>query len=138
MSTKKIARDTLEIFRQLYLADYSIERVELIDNYGANDEASMTANNTSAFCFRTIRNSKTLSNHALGLAIDINPLYNPYVRGNYVEPAAGRPYADRTAENPYKLDKNDLCVRLFTEHGFTWGGAWNGSTKDYQHFDMRG
>lgn len=136
---KAIAQDLLEIFRQLYEARYPIERMVLIDEYGAEDEASMTANNTSCFNFRRVSGSRFLSRHSTGRAIDINPLYNPCVRtradgSRHVEPAAGRPYADRTRAFSYKIDRRDLCYRLFTEHGFRWGGDWR-STKDYQHFE---
>ena len=82
----------------------------------------------------------SLSKHALGCAIDINPFYNPYVVYNhgadgetYISPAGSEIYADRSREFPYKIDENDLCCRLFKEHGFIWGGNWN-SCKDYQHF----
>ena len=98
----------------------------------------MTDNNTSCFNYRVVDGTKSLSRHALGLAIDINPLYNPYIRydkkgGQTVSPVEGEAYADRTVSFPYKIDPDDLCYRLFTEHGFTWGGNWN-SSKDYQHF----
>lgn len=136
---KAIAKDIVEIFSELYNAGYPIERMELIDEYDANDTASMEANNSSAFNFRTITGQKRLSKHATGMAIDINTLYNPYVkrRANgtlFVSPESGRPYTDRSAEFPYKIISDDLAVRLFKAHGFTWGGDWN-SLKDYQHFE---
>ncbi len=135
---KKIATDLLDIFRKLYEARYPIEKIALIDDYDADDERSMTANNTSCFCFRPISGSKRLSKHAQGLAIDINPLYNPCVKTKdgktVVQPAAGKRYADRSKKSPYKLKRGDLCHRLFIEHGFRWGGDWN-SLKDYQHFE---
>ena len=135
---KTIAPDLLNIFRRLYEARYPIERMKLIDDYDADDERSMTANNTSCFCFRPISGSKRLSKHAQGLAIDINPLYNPCVKTKdgktVVQPAAGKRYADRSKKSPYKLKRGDLCHRLFMEHGFRWGGDWN-SLKDYQHFE---
>ena len=136
---KKIAHDLIDIFRQLHAAHYPIERVALIDDYGADDEQSMTANNTSCFCFRAVAGSKKLSKHALGLAVDINPLYNPCVRRKsdgsmLVQPAAGKRYCNRNGQFPYKIVRGDLCHRLFLEHGFTWGGAWR-SLKDYQHFE---
>lgn len=136
---KKIAADLIDIFRQLHAARYPIERVSLIDDYGADDERSMTANNTSCFCFRVVEGSKKLSKHALGLAIDINPLYNPCVRRKndgsvLVQPAAGKRYTNRKRQFTYKIVEGDLCHRLFLEHGFTWGGAWR-SLKDYQHFE---
>lgn len=136
---KAIAQDLVEIFRQLYEAKYPIERMVLVDNYDAQDEPSMTANNTSCFNFRFISGTTKLSNHSQGRAIDINTLYNPYVKNRadgtiYVEPEAGRPYADRTKDFDYKIDHDDLCYKLFMEHGFEWGGDWK-SVKDYQHFE---
>ncbi len=132
-----IAADLLEIFYELYLHEYQLERVTLIENYGGDDELSMADNNTSCFNYRVVAGSKKLSQHAYGLAIDINPFYNPYVTypngGVNVAPAGSEAYADRSASFPYKIDENDLCYKLFKDHGFTWGGAWN-SSKDYQHF----
>lgn len=133
-----IAEDLVEIFYDLYASEYQIEKVILIENYNGDDTASMADNNTSCFNYRMVDGTKSLSRHALGLAIDINPLYNPYIRydkksGQTVSPVEGEAYADRTVSFPYKIDPDDLCYRLFTEHGFTWGGNWN-SSKDYQHF----
>lgn len=133
-----IAEDLLEIFYDLYASEYQIEKVTLIENYNGDDTASMADNNTSCFNYRMVDGTKSLSKHALGLAVDINPLYNPYIRydkkgGQTVSPVEGEAYADRTVSFPYKIDPDDLCYRLFTEHGFTWGGNWN-SSKDYQHF----
>lgn len=133
-----IADDLVEIFYDLYASEYQIEKVTLIENYNGDDTASMADNNTSCFNYRVVDGTKSLSRHALGLAIDINPLYNPYIRydkkgGQTVSPVEGEAYADRTVSFPYKIDPDDLCYRLFTEHGFTWGGNWN-SSKDYQHF----
>ena len=134
-----IAQDLLEIFEELYINNYPIERMELIDVYDADDETSMTANNSSCFNYRCISHTTRISKHGLGIAVDINPLYNPYTKEvdgtRIVEPAAGAPYLDREADFPYKIDENDLCYKLFTEHGFIWGGSWN-SVKDYQHFEL--
>ncbi len=133
-----IAQDLVEIFYELYRNEYQLEQVLLIEEYDGDDTASMEANNTSCFNYRLVDGSTSLSKHAYGLAIDVNPLYNPYITYNrdgtqHVSPASAQPYADRTAGFPYKIDQDDLCYRLFTEHGFTWGGNWN-SSKDYQHF----
>lgn len=135
---KAIAQDLVEIFYELYKAEYQIEKIRLIDEYGGDDNLSMEDNNTSCFNYRVVEGSTKLSKHAYGLAIDINPFYNPYVRYNkdgslHIDPASSEPYADRHASFPYKIDENDLCLKLFKEHGFTWGGDWN-SMKDYQHF----
>lgn len=134
-----IAQDLLEIFEELYLNNYPIESMVLVDDYDADDETSMTANNSSCFNYRCISHTTTISKHGLGIAVDINPLYNPYTKivngTRTVEPAAGAPYLDRDADFPYKIDENDLCYKLFIEHGFEWGGSWTNS-KDYQHFEM--
>lgn len=131
---KAIAQDLADIFRQLFQARYPIASVRLIDDFDADDERSMTANNTSCFCYRPVSGTQRLSRHALGMAIDINPLYNPYVRGQRVQPKQGRPYADRSRRFDYKIERGDLLWRLFTEHGFRWGGSWR-TLKDWQHFE---
>ena len=137
-----IAEDLTEIFHELYKADYRIERIKLIDEYNADDNLSMEDNNTSSFCYRVVENTTRLSNHAYGMAIDINPFYNPYVvynsEGTSITPVGSEIYADRSdaVMNPYRIDKNDLAYKLFKEHGFTWGGDWN-SCKDYQHFEKK-
>lgn len=139
---KAIAQDMVEIFYELYENQYQIERIRLIDEYDGDDTLSMMDNNTSCFNYRVVDGTTNLSKHALGCAIDINPFYNPYVVFNkdgsgetYISPKGSELYADRSANFPYKIDENDLCYKLFTEHGFTWGGNWN-SCKDYQHFQI--
>ncbi len=133
---KAIAKDLLYIFRQLYQEEYPIEKVLLVDEYGGDDEMSMEDNNSSCFNFRPVAGTGHLSQHAYGRAIDINPLYNPYITSDGFVPVNAGDYVDRSAQNPYKIDKNDLCYQLFDERGFTWGGSWN-SVKDYQHFQKK-
>ena len=131
---KAIAQDLLEIFRALYEAQYPICSIRLVDDFGGSDDASMEADNTSCFNFRTVPGQRNLSRHALGMAVDVNPLENPYItRRGQVMPAGAEKYVDRTQSFPHKIDRDDLCYRLFQEHGFSWGGAWQNS-KDYQHF----
>ena len=136
---KYIAEDVLEILKELYEADYPIERMVLIDEYDADDEASMEDNNSSSFNFRLISHTNRVSKHGLGMAVDINTLYNPYTKvvdgKRIIEPVTGEPYLDRDASFPYKIEKGDLCYKLFTEHGFVWGGDWT-NRKDYQHFEI--
>lgn len=137
---KCIAEDVLDIFKELYKAGYQIEKVRLIDEYNAQDELSMRDNNSSAFNFRYISYSTTLSKHAMGLAVDINTLYNPYIKqvdGRLnIEPANAVQYVDRNRQFPHKIDHDDLCYKLFTKYGFEWGGDWEDS-KDYQHFEIK-
>ena len=136
---KYIADDLLEIFQSLYEAKYPIEKIRLVDEYDADDERSMADNNSSSFNFRFISHTTKISKHGYGLAMDINTLYNPYVKtvnGQLsIEPANAADYVDRAKDFPYKIDENDLAYKLFIEHGFEWGGAWKNS-KDYQHFEV--
>ncbi len=143
VSSSRISDVLLSIFRQLYDARYPIAKMLLVDEYGGDDEASSADNNTSCFNFRRVANSHSLSYHAQGLAININPLYNPYLisgtaGGDVVcTPIPGEPYLDRTLDHPYMIRPDDLCVKLFKDAGFTWGGDWK-YTPDYMHFDCRG
>lgn len=132
---KVIADDMLEIFRELYEAAYPIEKVSLVDYYDADDDLSMVDNNTSAFNYRVIAGTDKLSNHAYGLAIDINPLVNPYVTRSGIFPPEGEAYADRENVRQGMIYRNDVCYKAFTSRGFIWGGDWSKS-KDYQHFDI--
>ncbi len=136
---KYIADDLLEIFEELYEAKYPIEKVKLVDEYDADDEASMADNNSSSFNFRYISYTTKISKHGYGLAMDINTLYNPYVKtvnGKLsIEPANAADYVDRSKDFEYKIDEDDLAYKLFKAHGFEWGGSWK-SSKDYQHFEV--
>ena len=134
-----IAADLRDIFAELYRQRYPIERIRPISDYDDDDERSMQANNTSCYCYRPIAGTARLSKHARGLAIDVNPLYNPCVRRKkdgtlLIQPSTGKPYADRNKFFKYKITRRDLCYRLFIQHGFRWGGDWR-SVKDYQHFE---
>lgn len=137
---KAIANDLVDIFRQLYKAKYPIERIQLVDDYNADDELSMRANNTSCFNYRNVPGTRSLSKHSLGKAVDINTLYNPFVRTRNgrkeIMPATAKRYTDRSKSYAYTIHKGDLLYRLFVAHGFTWGGSWRYS-KDYQHFEKK-
>lgn len=139
-----IADDVLEILEKLYDAGYPIERMVLPDNYMADDETMMRDNNSSSFNFRFISHTTRISKHGLGMAVDINTLYNPYhkivknpdgTETEVIEPLTGEPYLDRTKDFDYKINKGDLCYNLFIGKGFEWGGDWT-DRKDYQHFEL--
>lgn len=136
---KAIAADVVGIFKTLYESRYPIESIRLIDDFGASDEQSMCANNTSCFCYRAVSGSRKLSAHARGMAVDINPLYNPCVRRlrsgrAVVQPQTASRYADRQKSFPHKITRQDAAYKAFAKHGFRWGGSWR-SVKDYQHFE---
>lgn len=132
------ARRILVVLGKLFKARYPIQRLKLVDAYRADDDRSMAANNTSGFNCRRVSGSSSWSEHALGRAIDLNPLRNPYVtRGARVSPPAGRPYANRARRAAGMIHANDVVVRAFAAAGWRWGGYWSGS-RDYQHFSSTG
>lgn len=133
IASKKLSAEILSIFKELFETGYRIEKIRLADEYGGDDDKIMADNNSSCFNYRTIADTDTVSMHGLGRAIDINPLYNPYIVGEKIMPANAAPYADRSADFLHKIDKNDKCYEIFIRHGWKWGGEWQNS-KDYQHF----
>lgn len=130
---KKLADEVMEIFCELYRCKYPFTSVRLVDDFDADDTRSTEANNTSAFNYRTVAGSENLSLHSYGMAIDINPRLNPYVKKGVVSPKNGAKYADRSKDFAGKIDKDDQVYKLFTKHGWEWGGDWK-TVKDYQHF----
>ena len=133
----KVANEILEIFYELYKKKYPIEKITLVEEYNCIDELSMEDNNTSSFNYRLVENSNVLSWHAFGLAIDINPLYNPYIYGNIIYPYNAELYIDRTLDIMGLISHDDLAYKLFTKYGWSWGGDFK-YTKDYQHFYKEG
>ena len=130
---KLVAQEVLEIFYKLYQNKYPIEKMVLVDKYDGDDELSMRDNNTSCFNYRIVENIDRLAWHAFGLAIDVNPLYNPYVVDDTIYPSTAGDYVNRDIEFEGKIDHNDLAYKVFTEYGWKWGGDF-AYTKDYQHF----
>lgn len=134
---RKVAKDVESIFRTLYESGFVIHKMDSIEHYDGNDDRSMADNNTSGLNCRNVKGTKKWSQHSYGVAIDINPLWNPYVRKNKVEPPEGEKYLDRTSDLPGLIHRDDLIVRLFRDAGWKWGGHWRNS-KDYQHFSLTG
>lgn len=140
---KSAGKTVSKIFTDLYTdKSYQFERIELIDKYGGNDRASMNANNTSGYNCRVVAGSTRLSSHARGLAIDINPLINPYVWKEGTSPLAGKAWdtlKERTAakNKPGMILRDGAITKAFLAAGWGWGGQWSGS-KDYQHFSADG
>ncbi len=130
---KKLAKEVVDIFKELYKNRYPIEKIKLIDEYNANDNLSMKDNNSSSFNYRTIWGTNKISNHGKGMAIDINPLQNPHVKGIIVSPPEGELYKDRKNIRKGMIIKNDVAYNAFIKRGWKWGGDWN--NPDYQHFE---
>lgn len=141
----ELAEEVLEIFKELYDAEYEIESMHLVDNYwtgdaDTSDSASIDVNNTSAFNYRAATGGSKLSNHAYGCAIDMNPQQNPYV--SYKSGKASwshknaNDYIARDTGLPHVITHEDTAFKTFKNHGFKWGGDWD-NPKDYQHFEKK-
>ncbi len=132
-----VAEGVVAAFQDLFDQQFPIDRMELVDNFEADDDASMRANNTSAFNCRSTTGGSRWSEHAFGAAIDINPLVNPYVSTGKVYPSEGAAYADRHEGIVGGIYPDDATVTALGDQGWLWGGYWS-SGKDYQHFSISG
>jgi hypothetical protein len=131
-----LADGLVGVFEELFAVGYPIERMRLVDDFGADDDASMAANNTSAFNCRAVTGGTGWSEHSYGRALDLNPVQNPYVLGSTVLPPSGARYVDRPDE-PGVLHAGDAVVTAFAAAGWAWGGEWTRPV-DYQHFSTTG
>ena len=134
---RRWAEPVVGVFRTLFDAGFPIERMVLVDDFGASDDASTLANNTSAFNCRPVTGGGGWSRHAYGAAIDLDPRQNPYVYpdGHLLDSAA-EPYRDRSGRAPGVIHERDAVYRAFTSIGWRWGGHFT-DTPDPQHFDVQ-
>ncbi len=132
------ARPLRSVFKRLYGERFPIRRIRPIDAYGGSDYRSIEADNTSAFNCRRATGSSSWSEHAYGLAVDVDPIENPYVEAGRVYHDASRSYVRRTPVRPGMAVAGGMLVEAFYAIGWGWGGAWAGSVKDYQHFSASG
>ena len=131
-----VVGDLTKVFRRLYLAEFPIRRMRSVDAYGASDDRSMAADNTSAFNCRFVSGTSRWSMHAYGKAVDVNPVENPYSPA----PESNRPGAvpiSTVRSAPWNGGARRILVRAFAAVGWKWGGLWTG-TPDYQHFSITG
>jgi cell wall-associated NlpC family hydrolase len=132
---KKVAEEIVKIFSELFQNKFPIDKMNLIDFYHGDDDASVLDNNTSAFNCRAMTDfPDRYSVHSYGLAIDLNPLLNPYVNDGKVSSEKARSNLPRDAE-PGKINPESFVVDIFAKYGWSWGGNWKGPIKDYQHFE---
>lgn len=134
-----VAGAVVRVFQRLYDAGFPIRRMEPVDAFHGSDDASMAADNTSAFNCRAAvaPGPPHWSAHAYGEAVDVNTVENPYVEGGRVRPPAGAAYTDRSAHRPGMAYPGGVLVGAFAAEGWQWGGRWTGSP-DYQHFSSTG
>lgn len=137
------ASHVLRVFENLRKMQFPIFKARPIDEYDGDDDASMRANNSSAFNDRKLTGGSVPSLHAYGLAIDVNPVQNPFLALSdatvKVDPPAGADYLNRMGERPGKPPRRGMAeavVRVFADEGFLiWGGYWDNPI-DYQHFQV--
>lgn len=127
---RELIDDVLSIFEELFSREFPLQSVIPIVAFGWDDTLSMIANNSSAFNYRTISGTGRLSSHALGRAIDINPVQNPCVTEQKVAPR-GATYDPGVAGTV-----TEEVANLFRMRGWVWGGDWT-SLRDWQHFEKR-
>jgi hypothetical protein len=140
-----VARDVLWVFRRLFRARFPIKRVALAREFVPEEFEPVTYTRrsvTAAFNCRPVilpsGPTREFSNHSYGMAVDINPIQNPYVRADgFYRTRASRPYINRNRRLEGMIHDGDVVVRSFAAIGWTWGGHWSGD-KDYMHFDFRG
>ncbi|MDX6440012.1 MAG: hypothetical protein QOF45_2595 [Gaiellaceae bacterium] len=131
---RRVAEDVVAVFRRLWVAGFPLRRLRPVSAYRGSDDASMAANNTSGFNCRFVGGTKQWSMHASGEAIDVNPVENPYIRGSYVSPPAGRAFLERRRYRQGMAVEGGVLVRAFASVGWKWGASFG----DYQHFSTTG
>ena len=138
IANRTAAVQLVAVFRRLYAARFPIRRMQPVDRYGGDDYRSIEADNTSAFNCRAATGSSRWSNHAYGLAIDVNPIENPYISSGHTSHRASVPYLDRSRHRPGMAYTGSVLVEAFRGIGWGWGGSWSGSVQDTQHFSWNG
>ena len=132
---KVLAAETEKIFGVMRDAEFPIQTVVPIAHFGHDDHRSIEANNTSGFNYREVAGTGRLSKHALGLAVDVNPLLNPYVKADGSPMPNSFPlYPDYNPSVPGTIVADGPAVRAFIDQGWEWGGNWP-EEHDYQHFE---
>jgi hypothetical protein len=140
-----VAEDVAAIFKEIFdTEEFRIERMQLVDDFDGDDNRSMAANNTSAFNCRATTGGTRLSAHGLGIAIDINPIQNPFVKGEQIEPPEGKDFNDEIKrEAAFQRGQfglimpRDVVTKAFKDRGWKWGGKFT-DRKDFQHFSQNG
>lgn len=134
---RSVARGIVGVFRKLYQARWPIEEMRITRSPELDAPPTGDGNNTGAFVCRPARGSDTWSQHAYGLAVDVNPFHNPYVRDEVVLPELARAYRDRSDRRPGMIRAGDVVTKAFFSIGWGWGGTWS-SSKDWMHFSASG
>lgn len=132
-----VAEDIVEVFRRLHEVRFPIEEMRVIRLDEVDAPPTGDGNVTSVLECREATGGTSWSQHSYGLAIDINPFHNPYLRGEVVLPELASAYTDRDDVRPGMIVEGDVVMEAFAEIGWAWGGNWK-SLKDWMHFSLNG
>lgn len=128
-----VEKELIAIFNELFALKFPIESIKPISEFQFEDALSMQANNTTCFDYRLKIMGNGMSKHATGMAIDINPMQNPYLRKSKVEPFPN--LSDNSKGRIRNTDETEkIVIEIFKKYGWKWGGNWR-SAKDYMHFE---
>jgi hypothetical protein len=133
----RAAKPLVRVFHQLYDDRFPIEEMRITPKAEQNVAPTGDGNDTGSFNCRPVRGATTYSQHAYGLAVDVNPFQNPYLKGDLVLPELASAYKDRSRQRPGMILPGGPVVRAFASIGWGWGGSWQ-SLKDLQHFSANG
>jgi hypothetical protein len=141
---ERAAAPLSRVFRRLFRLHFPIRHMKFSDFYGPMSARPRDGDVTASFeCRQAVpspctggKGTGTWSMHAYGLAVDINPVENPYVGCGQSRDPKTKPYFDRARHRPLMVTSN--AVRAFGSVGWGWGGSWAGNTKDYMHFSSTG
>jgi hypothetical protein len=134
---ERVAEDIVGVFAELHAARFPIEKMRVTTQEALDAPPTGDGNGSGAFGCRPAVGSGSWSQHAYGLAIDINPFHNPYIKGELVIPELASAYLDRERVLPGMVVDGDVVVEAFADIGWTWGGDWN-TLKDWMHFSSNG
>ena len=137
LAREDVSANLVIVFRTLWKARFPIEEMRITEARELDLKPTGDGNNTGVFVCRLLFGSSTFSEHAYGLAIDVNPFQNPYHRGEVVIPELASAYLDRQDQRPGMILDGGPVVAAFDRIGWSWGGRWR-TLKDLQHFSLRG
>jgi hypothetical protein len=133
----RAAKPLVTVFGKLFAEGFPIERMRVTSVAELTAPPTGDGNTTSAFACRPVRGRKAWSQHAYGLAVDVDPFQNPYHRGDVVLPELATSYLKRGDVRPGMIQAGGPVVRAFASVGWEWGGDYR-SLKDFMHFSANG
>jgi hypothetical protein len=137
ITNASVADQLVGVFRKLYKARFPIEEMRVVRRDEVHAPPTGDTNDTSSFECRQVTLGSTWSQHSYGLAVDVNPFHNPYLRGDIVAPELATSYTDRTWKRPGMIMDGDVVTQAFADIGWGWGGQWS-SLRDWMHFSQNG